>query len=177
MDRFFKINSYSPLKFALYFSIFFMHMNQLKADESKLKITEIRLDQQPIYWPDFSFNGKAAKYTKLNEQGIPENLEFLFGIRKINFKYNKSLNPNLSYYYKLEGLNRNWSKTDTSNWINCTNLKQGRYRLVIREMNNSIKLREVSYSFFNNFNYNLFTSDLFKVVFASIVLYFAIKIK
>ena len=68
----------------LIFCLFFMQINQLIAVESNLKIISVRINKQPVNW--FSLASyRFANYSKLNKEGLPENLELKYNAKEINF--------------------------------------------------------------------------------------------
>ncbi|HRG60143.1 MAG TPA: triple tyrosine motif-containing protein [Bacteroidia bacterium] len=144
--------------------------------ESNLKITSVRINKHDVNWASLVMN-HLGDYSKLNEEGLPDNLELKFKAKEINFIYKRSSNSNLTYLYKLEGLHKNWVQTDTSSWINFVGLKHGRYRLLIRELENNHIIKEVSYSFYNNLNIYFIGNDIIGLLIASLIIYFTIKLK
>ncbi|HLG41363.1 MAG TPA: ATP-binding protein, partial [Chitinophagaceae bacterium] len=129
-----------------------------------IQLANLALFNENIYWPllqskiDTSFvlgNGERIhdlQFEEVNKwYGIPQGLSLAYDNNHLNFRYvgiTTHSPKKVSYQYKLEGLDHNWSALTDRTEISYNNLSHGAYNFKLKAMNSEgYWSRELNYTF------------------------------
>jgi hypothetical protein len=145
-------------------------------ENAELKIVQIKInDKVPIWpaWKAWSF----IKYTKLNKDGLPENLEILNDVSKITFRFDYTGIDKPQFRYTLKGYENQWHIIDSCQILNYDGIKHSRYTLFIQASKNKQIIKEIKFNFFNNISGFWIYSDFVNLLVILILLYITIKME
>jgi hypothetical protein len=127
-------------------------------------------------WPSWQL-WENVKYTKLNENGLPEDLELILEPSTIAFKFDYLGTDNPRFRYQLKGFENKWHSIEYGQMIQYKNIKHGRFTLLIQALQNRKIISEIRFDFFNNLSSFWIYSDFVNLLLILLVIYITIKMK
>jgi hypothetical protein len=169
----YKKNFYNIILLSLIFIIWFN--NNLSASEIRIK--QILLDNYPHSSSSKNIWG-YTNYSKLDENGLPQDFELLFPYYSISFKLSIIGTPKLILRNKLENYDKNWTKCDTNQSSTYFNLQNGKYTYRVQGLNQGKIIYEKKFNFEIDKNYREFVwFDLFQLLLSLLCIFATTKIK
>ena len=154
----------------------FQNSSCLYASNTKLKIEQIKINDKIAIWPSME-SSYLINYTKMNEDGLPENLELLTSPSSIAFKFVYFGSSNPQFRYILKGYQNKWHYADSCQFLKFKNLRHGKYKLIIQAIEENKILSNISFDFYyNNFS-RLAIIDFYNFLFVLLFIYSIIKMK
>ncbi len=158
------------------FLIIFFNPNASVGENSKLKIVQTRINDDFVVWSNWRLFNKL-KYSKLDEDGLPEDLELILEPSTIAFKFNYLGTDNPRFRYQLKGFENIWHSIECGQMIQYKNIKHGRFTLLIQALQNRKIISEIRFEFFNNLSFFWIYSDFINLLIILLLVYFIIKMK
>jgi len=143
---------------------------------TKTKINQIKIDNKKANWL-FLKMVLSVEFDKLDQNGLPVNLELKNGIKNITFFINKSENQKLKYRVKLDGYNKNWKYLEKTSIISFRDLKQGDFCFTLQEISGNVVTHQEKFKFYNNLSFFPLVGDIPLIFLTLILLILAIKLK
>jgi hypothetical protein len=158
------------------FLIVFFNPKALIGENAELRIVQTTINNQVVFWPTWNSWG-SIKYTKLNKNGLPEDLELILEPTIIAFKFDYLGSGNPKFRYKLKGFENNWHSIEYGQMIQYKNIKHGRFTLLIQALQNRKIISEIRFDFFNNLSSFWIYSDFVNLLLILLLIYIIIKMK
>jgi hypothetical protein len=156
--------------------IIFIYPKPSVGENSELKIVQTIINNKIVMWPSWQL-WENVKYTKLNENGLPEDLELILEPSTIAFKFDYLGTDNPRFRYQLKGFENKWHSIEYGQMIQYKNIKHGRFTLLIQALQNRKIISEIRFDFFNNLSSFWIYSDFVNLLLILLVVYITIKMK
>jgi hypothetical protein len=162
--------------FIYLFFVPFYNIGHSFAMNSELKIVQVKINDKIAIWP-FMESAKLISYTKMNEDGLPENLELIASPSSIAFKFDYFGSSNPQFRYLLKGHQNKWHYLDSCQFVKFKNLRHGKYKLIIQAIEENKVLSNINYEFYYNNISRLALIDFFNFLIILLFIYMVIKMK
>ena len=154
-----------------------LHLVNNNLIASEIKIKQIQFDDYPFDYSTRNF-GNDISCSKLDEDGLPQDLVLLFPYNSISFKLSVIGTPKLILRNKLENFDKNWIPCDTVKSSTYFKLQNGKYTYRVQGLNQGKIIYEKKFNFEIDKNYgHMIYLDLFQLLFSSLCIFATTKIK
>jgi hypothetical protein len=158
------------------FFVAFFDSSYSVAMNSELKIVQIKINNKIAIWPSLE-SAQLIQYSKLNKDGMPENLELIASPSEVAFKFEYFGKGKPQFRYILKGYEKNWHYLDSCQFVKFKNLKHGKYNFVIQAIQENKIFSQSSFDFYYDNISSLATIDLVNLCLIILFIYLTIKLK